>query len=85
MWKTILNRKYRVPNEKRQVVKELKSCSSKAEEIFLATDPDREGEAIAWHLLEAAEIDPKITHRVVFHEITQGAVSEAFAIPVRLI
>jgi DNA topoisomerase-1 len=50
--------KYRVPNEKRSVVKELKSLAKKAEEIFLATDPDREGEAIAWHLMEAAEIDP---------------------------
>ena len=52
--------KYRVPNEKRAVVKELKSLAKKAEEIFLATDPDREGEAIAWHLMEAAEIEPKL-------------------------
>jgi len=73
--------KYRVPNEKRQVVKELKELASKAEEIYLATDPDREGEAIAWHLMEAAAIDPKISRRVVFHEITQPAVAEAFSHP----
>jgi len=52
--------KYRVPNEKRPVVKELKALAKEAEEIYLATDPDREGEAIAWHLLEAAEIEPKL-------------------------
>ena len=73
--------KYRVPNEKRPVVKELKSLAKKAEEIFLATDPDREGEAIAWHLMEAAEIEPKLSKRVVFHEITNTAINEAFAHP----
>jgi DNA topoisomerase I len=73
--------KYRVPNEKKAVVKELKGLAQKAEEIYLATDPDREGEAIAWHLLEAASIDPKITHRVVFHEITESAISDAFSHP----
>jgi DNA topoisomerase I len=73
--------KYRVPNEKRTVVKELKSLAKTAEEIFLATDPDREGEAIAWHLVESAEIEKDITKRVVFHEITEGAVAEAFAHP----
>jgi DNA topoisomerase I len=71
--------KYRVPNEKKSVVKEIKSLASKAEEIFLATDPDREGEAIAWHLLESADISPKLSKRVVFHEITESAVSEAFS------
>ena len=71
--------KYRVPNEKRPVVKELKGLARKAEEIFLATDPDREGEAIAWHLMESAEIDPKVTKRVVFHEITEPAIAEAFS------
>jgi len=69
---------YRVPNEKRDVVKELKREAGKAEEVFLATDPDREGEAIAWHLLEAAEIDPERVRRVVFHEITELAIKEAF-------
>ncbi|HEX9017900.1 MAG TPA: type I DNA topoisomerase [Anaerolineaceae bacterium] len=76
--------KYRVPNEKREVVKELKELARTAEEIFLATDPDREGEAIAWHLLESAEIDPELTKRVVFHEITQSAISDAFAHPRRI-
>jgi DNA topoisomerase-1 len=71
--------KYRIPNEKRPVVKEIKALAKNAEEIFLATDPDREGEAIAWHLLESAEIDPDITQRVVFHEITEPAVADAFA------
>lgn len=73
--------KYRVPNEKRPVVKEIKELAKSAEEVYLATDPDREGEAIAWHLLESAEIDPEITRRVVFHEITQSAITEAFAHP----
>ena len=70
--------KYRVPNEKKPVVKELKTLARSAAEIYLATDPDREGEAIAWHLLESAEIDPKLTQRVVFHEITEPAIAEAF-------
>ncbi len=73
--------KYRVPNEKRAVVKEIKALAKKAEEVYLATDPDREGEAIAWHLMEAAEIDPKMTKRVVFHEITEPAIEEAFSHP----
>lgn len=73
--------KYRVPNEKRQVVKELKALAKEAEVIYLATDPDREGEAIAWHLLEAAQIEPKLSKRVVFHEITDHAINEAFANP----
>jgi DNA topoisomerase-1 len=73
--------KYRVPNEKRPVVKELKQLVKTAEEIYLATDPDREGEAIAWHLMEAAAIEPKLSRRVVFHEITQPAIEEAFSHP----
>lgn len=73
--------KYRVPNEKRKVVKELKSLVNKSEQVYLATDPDREGEAIAWHLMEAAEIDPDTMRRVVFHEITKPAVEEAFSHP----
>jgi DNA topoisomerase I len=70
---------YRVPNEKRPVVKELKTLAQKSEEIYLATDLDREGEAIAWHLMESAEIDPERTKRVVFHEITRPAIEEAFS------
>ncbi len=73
--------KYRVPNEKRAVVKELKAAAAKAGDIYLATDPDREGEAIAWHLREVLELPEAQTHRVVFHEITKTAVDEAFAHP----
>jgi DNA topoisomerase-1 len=73
--------KYRVPNEKRAVVKEIKKLAKKAEQVYLATDPDREGEAIAWHLLESAEIDPEVSRRVVFHEITKPAVADAFDNP----
>ncbi|MFP4343306.1 MAG: type I DNA topoisomerase [Anaerolineales bacterium] len=73
--------RYRVPNEKRSVVKELKAAAEKSAQIYLATDLDREGEAIAWHLQEALELDPDQTHRVVFHEITKEAILEAFAHP----
>ncbi len=73
--------KYRVPNEKKAVVKELKKLAKEHEEIYLATDPDREGEAISWHLLEAAEIDPARPRRVVFHEITAPAIRAAFEHP----
>lgn len=72
---------YRVPNEKRDVVKQLKSEAEGAQEVYLATDPDREGEAIAWHLLEAAEIEPDRSRRVVFHEITKTAIEQAFSHP----
>jgi DNA topoisomerase-1 len=73
--------KYRVPNEKKEVVKELKKLAQKAKEIFLATDPDREGEAISWHLMESAEIEPGRIKRVVFHEITEPAIKDAFDHP----
>ena len=73
--------KYRVPNEKKAVVKELKGLAKEAAEIYLATDPDREGEAISWHLMEAAAIEQKLAKRVVFHEITQQAITEAFSNP----
>ncbi len=73
--------KYRVPNEKRSVVKELAAVADKSAEVYLATDPDREGEAIAWHLSEVLDLEPERLRRVVFHEITDGAVSEAFAHP----
>jgi DNA topoisomerase-1 len=72
---------YRVPNDKRPVVKELKEAAARAKTIYLATDPDREGEAIAWHVREAAEMDPERTKRVVFHEITKSAVESAFQEP----
>lgn len=73
--------RYRVPNDKRTVVKELKAAAQDADEIFLATDPDREGEAIAWHLVAAAEMPEGNIKRVVFHEITDTAVEEAFSHP----
>ncbi len=73
--------KYRVPNEKTALVKEIKKLAQEHAEIFLATDPDREGEAISWHLMEAAAMDPSLVQRVVFHEITEHAVQEAFAHP----
>ena len=72
---------YRVPNEKRATVKELAAAAAGAEEIYLATDPDREGEAIAWHLVAAADMPADKIKRVVFHEITDGAVADAFANP----
>lgn len=73
--------KYRVMNDKRDVVKELMAAVASADEVYLATDPDREGEAIAWHLTEAIDMDETRTKRVVFHEITDAAVKEAFAHP----
>ena len=72
---------YEVPKEKRAVVKEIKEKSKDASAIYLATDPDREGEAISWHLVQAAKLDSMLLKRVVFHEITQEAVAEAFRHP----
>lgn len=72
---------YRVPNDKRDVIKELTRAVESAEEIYLATDPDREGEAIAWHLMAATGIPEGRAKRVVFHEITDEAVQHAFAQP----
>ncbi len=76
--------RYRVPNEKRAVVKELSALAEKAEAVYLATDPDREGEAIAWHLSEVLGVDSGRLHRVEFHEITASAIDEAFAHPRKL-
>ena len=73
--------KYVVPKEKARTVKEIRDAAQKAGNIYLATDPDREGEAIAWHLLEAADLGALPLHRVVFHEITPEAVQEAFKHP----
>lgn len=75
---------YRIPNDKRDIVKEIRQFGAEAAEIYLATDLDREGEAIAWHLMESAELDPELTRRVVFHEITRSAIQEAFEHPVSL-
>jgi len=73
--------KYRVPNDKRAVVKDLKAAVEAADEVFLATDPDREGEAIAWHLIAATDANSDKMKRVVFHEITPQAVRDAFHHP----
>jgi DNA topoisomerase I len=68
---------YIVPEDKEKVVKELKILSKKSGEVWLATDEDREGEAISWHLCEVLGLDPKTTKRIVFHEITAPAIQSA--------
>src|SRR6516164_10755347 len=73
--------RYIVPQEKEKVVKELKSIAKKSDEIWLATDEDREGEAISWHLCEVLGLDPKKTKRIVFHEITKPAIQQAVKNP----
>ncbi len=73
--------RYIIPREKKPVVKALKEAASKAGTVYLATDPDREGEAISWHLLHAMDLDGTPTRRVEFHEITADAVKEAFGRP----
>ena len=72
---------YTVLPDKKKVVSELSKAAKEASIVYLATDPDREGEAISWHLINAAKIDESKTKRVVFHEITQSAVKEAFENP----
>ena len=72
------NPEYVIPHDKRALVSEIKELAEEATAVYLATDPDREGEAISWHLIEAAGVDPKLVQRVVFHEITESAVKEAF-------
>ncbi len=76
--------RYIVPAEKEKVVKELKSLAAKSDEVWLATDEDREGEAISWHLCEVLGLDPKKTKRIVFHEITKPAIKEAVENPRRV-
>ena len=73
--------RYTVPSEKEKVVKELRSMSKKAKEVWLASDEDREGESISWHLAEVLGLDPKKTKRIVFHEITAPAIKKAVANP----
>ncbi len=73
--------KYLIPRDKSKIVKELKASVQAAKEIYLATDPDREGEAIAWHLIEATDAHEKLLKRVVFHEITPSAVTAAIENP----
>ncbi|MCK5762213.1 MAG: toprim domain-containing protein, partial [Candidatus Izimaplasma sp.] len=73
--------KYVIIKEKKQVVNELKSALKNTSEIYLATDPDREGEAISWHLKEILEIKDMPYKRVIFNEITKSAVVKAFENP----
>ncbi len=77
---------YIVSMDKKKVIKELKGFCKKGTKVFLATDEDREGEAIGWHLLRALDIDTKKTEvqRIVFHEITEGAIKEALKNPRQL-
>ncbi len=72
---------YIVPPEKEKVVAELKKIAGKSQEVWLATDEDREGEAISWHLCEVLGLDPKKTKRIVFHEITKPAIKAAVENP----
>jgi len=73
--------RYKVPDEKAKVVKELKQLAKKADEVWLASDEDREGESISWHLAEVLKLDPKTTKRIVFHEITKPAIEKAVQNP----
>lgn len=73
--------KYIVGADKKKLVSELKSLSQKAETVWLASDEDREGEAIAWHLAEELKLDKKKTKRIVFHEITKAAIYRAIENP----
>jgi DNA topoisomerase-1 len=72
---------YIVSDDKKKVVRELKSLANKAEIVWLASDEDREGEAIAWHLAEQLDLDQQNTKRIVFHEITKSAIQHAIAHP----
>ncbi len=72
---------YEVDPEKKKTVAELRKAVKAANEVWLATDEDREGEAIAWHLCEVLKLDPKKTKRIVFHEITKSAIDEAVKNP----
>ena len=72
---------YIVPADKEKVVRDLKNFASKAGEVWLATDEDREGEAISWHLCEVLGLDPRKTKRIVFHEITKPAIKAAVENP----
>lgn len=73
--------KYIVPAEKERVVRDLKALAKKADEVWLASDEDREGESISWHLATVLNLDPKTTKRIVFHEITKPAIQKAVQNP----
>jgi DNA topoisomerase I len=73
--------KYIISPEKTRVVSDLKALAKKSEEVWLASDEDREGESISWHLAEVLKLDPKTTKRIVFHEITKPAIQQAVLNP----
>ena len=73
--------KYALIPDRRKIIDDLRTAVKKADNVYLATDPDREGEAISWHLITAAKIEPTKIKRVVFHEITKDAVQHAFDNP----
>ena len=73
--------KYTIPDDKEKIVKELKKLAKDTDEVWLATDEDREGEAISWHLCEVLGLDPDVTKRIVFHEITKPAIEKAVQQP----
>lgn len=72
---------YKVSKEKKEIVKELKKLAEKSETVYLASDPDREGEAIAWHLAEELDLNQEENNRIVFNEITKPAIMEAMEHP----
>jgi len=79
-----LEPEYEIPEEKQKLVKDLKASAKKAEKVWLASDEDREGEAISWHLCEVLGLDEEKTSRIVFHEITKPAILEAIEHPRRV-
>ena len=72
---------YKISSDKRAVVKELKDLAKKSDHVYLASDPDREGEAIAWHLANVLDLNMEEENRIIFNEITKHAVVEAFEHP----
>lgn len=76
--------KYEVLPDKKDIIKELKKIAQEAETVWLATDEDREGEAISWHLAKVLDLEPATTNRVVFNEITKKAITEAVSAPRRI-
>lgn len=72
---------YEIPSDKKKVVAELRKAAKEADEVWLASDEDREGEAIAWHLCHALKLKPEQTKRIVFHEITKSAIEKAVESP----
>jgi DNA topoisomerase I len=75
---------YEIPEEKKKIVSELKKNAKEAKQVWLASDEDREGEAISWHLCEVLGLDEAKTNRIVFHEITKSAILAAIESPRRL-